>query len=135
MLISKNHKQFLNDFSKEEIAEIFDSLKKVDKLLIKSLKAEGSNILINQGEIAGQRIPHFFINIIPRYNDDNINLDFPREKAEEKDLEKIASSIISEKSKEEDKKEKEKKKEFRDKTKKEIRKIHKSTPSRFAEFV
>lgn len=35
------------------------------------LKAEGFNLVQNNGEVAGQTVHHFHLHLIPRYSDDN----------------------------------------------------------------
>ena len=43
-------------------------------LIKEKLQADGLNIVQNNGETAGQTVPHFHIHIIPRYKGDGQNI-------------------------------------------------------------
>jgi len=59
-----------NDLTKEEVAAIFDLQKKLKKSLQKVFKAEGFNYAWNEGETAGQAVPHFHLHMLPRKEGD-----------------------------------------------------------------
>ncbi len=96
LIFPKQHKHFIQEVDDTVLSKIFVFIKKISPIIIQILKAEGISIYIPQGQIAGQRIPHFSINIIPRYSEDKLNFDWQREKKEKKDLEKIAESLKKE---------------------------------------
>ncbi len=65
------HSNEMDDLSKEEMTELFELTRRCRRLLEKAMRAEGFNIGINLGEIAGAGLPgHFHIHIVPRWSGD-----------------------------------------------------------------
>ncbi|MDD4211949.1 MAG: HIT family protein [Bacilli bacterium] len=52
------------------------TLVKMANQLKKTLHVSNLNILNNNGEAAGQTVPHFHIHLIPRYPDDDLTIRF-----------------------------------------------------------
>lgn len=69
LLIPYRHVCRLRDLSGDEFADFKRILEIVQDELISS-GAEGFNIGINEGEVAGQTIGHLHIHVIPRYKGD-----------------------------------------------------------------
>ncbi len=67
-------------------------VKKVARLLVEKLNAKGVNILNNTNEIAGQTINHVHIHILPRYNKDELEINFKDNS--NTDLEAIKNQIV-----------------------------------------
>ena len=110
LVMPKKHFQFLFQMPDEIVNKIFGTVKMLMTLMINITKAQGINILINQGVAAGQNVEHLVINLIPRYPNDNIILDAQRLKLKEEEFKEVAR-LLSEKImgvKAEEKKEKEK---------------------------
>ncbi|MEK6936551.1 MAG: HIT family protein [Nanoarchaeota archaeon] len=76
-----------------DVSNLFNAANKISSALFETLKAHGTNLLVSNGSAAGQIIPHLVVEIIPRYDNDKLNLNFPRKKASDEDLEKIFSSL------------------------------------------
>lgn len=70
LVIPKKHVKILQNLEDDIIAETFQMVKKVENDLKKALNPDAFTVGINDGEAAGQEIPHLHINIIPRYQDD-----------------------------------------------------------------
>lgn len=70
MVLSKVHSETILDLPENEIGPLFWAVKKVAKLIQKSLKPEGFTIGINHGKISGQVIDHLHIHVIPRFEND-----------------------------------------------------------------
>lgn len=60
-----------DELSPEEVKAIFYLRKKMAKVLRKVFGAEGFNYAWNEGEIAGQNIPHFHLHMLPRKTGDS----------------------------------------------------------------
>ena len=69
LLIPYRHICRLRDLSSDEIADFKLILEIVQDNLINK-GAEGFNIGINEGEVAGQTVGHLHIHVIPRYKGD-----------------------------------------------------------------
>jgi len=70
LVIPKKHRERLIDLKEEEIHPFFLGLKKVVLLLQEKLSPDGFNIGANQGEHAGQVVPHLHFHILPRFKND-----------------------------------------------------------------
>jgi histidine triad (HIT) family protein len=66
------------------------------KHLFETLKADGTNIFLANGAAAGQKAPHVFVHVIPRYKDDDISFEWHGKKAEEGELVKVREEILKE---------------------------------------
>ena len=55
--------------------------------------SDGLNLVQNNGEIAGQTVNHFHLHLIPRYEGDGLNLNWPQQEISAEQLEEIRQSI------------------------------------------
>ena len=68
--------------------------KKVDGKMREVLKADGTNIMINNGPASGQEVPHLHIHVIPRFSGDGKTFVFPsKEKYEEGEMAKYGEIL------------------------------------------
>ncbi len=58
------------DMKKIEIEAVFSLLRKLKTALSKTFSTEGFNIAWNEGELAGQSVPHFHLHVLPRKDGD-----------------------------------------------------------------
>jgi diadenosine tetraphosphate (Ap4A) HIT family hydrolase len=58
------------ELTKEEKEAVFDLSEKIKKSLTKVFNSEGFNHAWNEGELAGQSVPHFHLHILPRKQGD-----------------------------------------------------------------
>lgn len=86
----KKHYVILDQVPDEDIEHLFKIANIISVSLFQMLGSEGTNIIIENGVEAGQTIPHFMINIIPRKKDDGINFVFNRYEAEKDELEGVS---------------------------------------------
>ncbi|HNW37516.1 MAG TPA: HIT family protein, partial [Methanosarcina vacuolata] len=54
----------------ESVALLFEAARKITAAVEKAFSAEGSNIGINDGKVAGQEVPHVHVHVIPRRKGD-----------------------------------------------------------------
>lgn len=66
IVLPKNHFNRFTDMDEKSAATLFAGVNRIAKALTKTLKLEGMNIGINNGEIAGQTVPHVHVHLIPR---------------------------------------------------------------------
>jgi len=97
LIIPKHHYQGLFDLGEKESKEIIDFSKKIAGLLKEVLGCDGMNILQNNGQAAGQTVFHYHMHLIPRYENDTINMGWkPLEPTQEElklTLDKIKGAI------------------------------------------
>ena len=92
-----------DDLNQKEISAIFDLRSKLKKALRKAFKTDGFNYAWNEGEVAGQSIPHFHLHMLPRkIGDTGITIYEPRkflyrpgsrEKLPDKELFSVAKAL------------------------------------------
>jgi histidine triad (HIT) family protein len=70
LVAPKKHFSKFTDMKAEEVAVLFEVARKITAAVEKTPMAEGSNIGINDGEAAGQEIPHVHVHVIPRRKGD-----------------------------------------------------------------
>lgn len=70
LVVPKKHFSNFTAMDAESVASLFEVARKITAAVEKATSAEGSNIGINNGEAAGQEIPHVHIHIIPRRKGD-----------------------------------------------------------------
>lgn len=92
-IFPKRHITIMEQLSEEESAYIIKAANIVSTILFEALKVHGTNIIINNGSSAGQTIPHFSINIIPRRTDDGLNLEWDMKKTSEESLDSTKQII------------------------------------------
>jgi histidine triad (HIT) family protein len=70
LVISKKHFNTLMDLEKEISEKYIEAIQKVGKILIRKYNSDGFNLLLNNGESAGQIINHVHFHILPRKEGD-----------------------------------------------------------------
>lgn len=70
MIVPKEHHENLEDIPPGAMGEIPEMIQAVINKAKKGLGADGASVVINSGDIAGQRIPHIYIQVFPRFEDD-----------------------------------------------------------------
>ena len=91
IIFPKQHYQILSQI--KDVGKLFNISNKISTILFDTMKAQGTNILVSSGQVAGQNTPHVVINVIPRFNKDNIGLNLSHKKMSEGELDKIYLTI------------------------------------------
>jgi len=118
LVIPKKHCENLLAVDHSDLKGLIEAIQKISIAIVKATDAEGFNLLQNNGEVAGQGIPHVHFHIVPRFKDDNIPIgNAPRGKYEGNEIQELMEKIKREvpieriEEKVEEKKEEEKPKE------------------------
>ncbi len=85
-VIPKNHYSIIEQVPDIEIGKLFQVSNKISTAIFESLGAQGTNIFVANGIPAGQTIAHFTINIIPRKENDGINLQWQAKQLSEEEM-------------------------------------------------
>jgi len=93
IIFPKEHIPLLALMDEKLIGKMFVIANKIAKSLFDGLKAEGTNLFVASGQLAGQTLDHVSVHIIPRYKDDKVNLSWNGLKVENDELLKIAEKI------------------------------------------
>ena len=70
LIIPKRHVGSIDELDDMELKDLYTVLHQTKTLLIETYLPDGFNIGINEGEAAGQTVPHLHIHLIPRYEGD-----------------------------------------------------------------
>ncbi|NHN46295.1 HIT family protein [Halostella sp. JP-L12] len=73
LVIPRDHYETLNDLPDGEAAAVFDALHDLTPVVEDAVDADGSNVAFNNGEAAGQEVPHVHGHVIPRFDGDGGN--------------------------------------------------------------
>ena len=83
-VMPKNHYPIIEQVPDIEIGRLFQVSNKISSAIFESLGVQGTNIFVANGIPAGQTVAHFTINVIPRKENDGINLQWqPKQLSEE----------------------------------------------------
>ena len=83
-VMPKNHYPIIEQVPDIEIGRLFQVSNKISSAIFESLGSQGTNIFVANGIPAGQTIAHFTVNVIPRKDNDGINLQWqPKQLSEE----------------------------------------------------
>jgi histidine triad (HIT) family protein len=85
ILFPKEHLPILENVKDYDVAHMFTVANKLSTAAFESLNAQGTNIIIQNGTAAGQKVPHVAMHIIPRRENDNLDFKWkPKQMDEEK---------------------------------------------------
>ncbi len=82
----KEHFTIMEQVPEEILAACAKMANKVSVAVFDSLGSEGTNILVQNGTGAGQKVPHFSIEVIPRRQEDGLNFQWQPKHLTEDDL-------------------------------------------------
>jgi len=72
LIVPREHCERLTDMSAEMLASVVGKLPKLGRSLLAVSGADGFNLLVNQGKVAGQEVPHVHLHLIPRKAGDGL---------------------------------------------------------------
>jgi len=95
ILFPKEHASLLAQVDDETVGHMFKIANKLAGIVFEAVKAEGTNIVVANGAVAGQRGPHVLVNIIPRFKDDKVAVGWNGADADENELKELANELNS----------------------------------------
>lgn len=93
LLMTKGHYPTLLDAPAETTAHLIKTSYQIVKAVVQGMKADGYNLLLNNGRCAGQLIPHLHFHIIPRRTDDGVYFHWSPRNYAKGEIEKVAQEI------------------------------------------
>ncbi len=85
-VMPKNHYPIIEQVPDTELARLFQVSNKISSAIFESLGAKGTNIFVANGIPAGQTVAHFTVNVIPRKDNDGINLQWQSKQLSEEEI-------------------------------------------------
>lgn len=95
LLMTKGHYSIMPQVPDDEVAHVFMAVKSLSNSLLRSMDAQGTNIIVANGIAAGQRAQHFMVHIIPRKENDGINFALPQKTLSQNEIEAIGDKLIN----------------------------------------
>ena len=93
LVMPRDHYSIMPQIPQEEVEHIFLVAKMLLNASLRALEVQGSNIIVANGVVAGQRAQHFMVHLIPRKENDNLNFEVPQKNMPEKELESIQEML------------------------------------------
>src|SRR3989338_6701459 len=75
-IVPKKHYPIFEQVPDEVVSSVFKAANKISGALFDAMGAQGTNIFVSNGVSAGQSVAHFTVNVIPRKEGDNVNLEW-----------------------------------------------------------
>lgn len=94
LILPKEHAANLYELPDETASKVMVLAKKLGKQMVDNLKADGLNLVQNNGEAAGQTVTHFHLHLIPRYRDDGQHILWKPGEVSQEELEEIKNAIL-----------------------------------------
>ena len=95
LVMPKEHYMIMPQIPEDELSHLFNTIKILSQIALRSLEAGGTNIMVANGMIAGQRSQHFMAHLIPRKDGDEINFVIPQKTHQEEELEAVRLRMTS----------------------------------------
>ncbi len=93
LVVPRVHYEGVSEVPGPEMAKLAVAVQKVAGAIKAGYGLEGLNILVNEGKVAGQLIPHLHVHVIPRFPKDGVATPSGASKASEEELEKAREVI------------------------------------------
>ncbi len=94
LLVPKDHYAALVDMPPETVGAMTRLLPQLGRAALAVTKAQGFNVLLNNGKVAGQVVEHVHFHVIPRRPDDALGYRWPAGKYAEGEAEQIHKGIL-----------------------------------------
>ncbi|MFH1455349.1 MAG: HIT family protein [archaeon] len=93
ILFPKKHYQLSAQMDDDITSHLFAVANKLSSAVFEVTGAQGTNILLANGPVAGQTAPHVLVNIIPRFENDEVAIGWKPKQIDENEMGKIAQEI------------------------------------------
>jgi histidine triad (HIT) family protein len=96
LVIPKAHFGKVFEMPPEAFAAVASTVVKVANAVNDELRPGGLSVLQANGALAGQTVPHVHVHILPRRTDDNLLINWDRERSDEKAADSTRIAAIAE---------------------------------------
>ena len=92
LVIPKKHYANILEVDDETLARVMKIVKNLANQIVEKFGAKGVNVLTNTYEVAGQTVHHFHIHILPRYDENELKIEFT-DHSNDVDLDEVYKKI------------------------------------------
>jgi histidine triad (HIT) family protein len=93
LVIPRAHAPTLLDLDDQAVGGLFRTVKAVQQKVQSAFQPLGFNVGWNHGRAAGQHVFHLHVHVIPRYEDDPLQLPGKPQEVEQDELAKVAGEL------------------------------------------
>jgi len=93
LVMPKEHYSIMPQVPEAVLKHLFVVVKKLSQVALKTLGARGTNIMVQNGIAAGQKAQHFMVHMIPRKENDGLNLILEKKEMSDNDYNVIKGRI------------------------------------------
>lgn len=93
LIVTKKHYESLLEIPDEELNNLIPIAKKIARAMSSALGLGGFNILLNNNKVAGQIVPHVHLHIIPRFENDNLKLNWQPKHYKDKEIDEYKEKV------------------------------------------
>lgn len=93
VVIPRHHTRDLHEIPDDQLARVASSAKRLAARMRDRLGCDGVNLINSCGAAAWQTIFHFHVHVIPRYDDDPLQLPIRPSRAEPEELAAVAGEL------------------------------------------
>ncbi len=95
LIIPKRHVATSSQLEDKEEAHFFKMGNKIASCVFEAMEAKGTNLLVSNGTHAGQKVGHVTMSVIPRYENDGVNISWDAKQIDEESLKNSFEKIVS----------------------------------------
>lgn len=96
VVLPKQHAPIFESVPDFVVSDLFRIANKASVSIFESLGAQGTNLVVQSGESAGQRHNHAMVHVIPRFENDNLPIGWNPSQTTPEQLAKMESAIKDE---------------------------------------
>ena len=93
LIMPKNHCANIFEADPDMAGRLFTLAVKVAKIMKNTLGFENMNIVQNNGPVAGQTVNHLHVHLIPRYENDSVNVSWKQLDLTDEEIEEVRAAL------------------------------------------
>ncbi|MBI2140626.1 HIT domain-containing protein [Candidatus Woesearchaeota archaeon] len=95
-ILPKEHIPILEQIPNFLVGKLFNTANKVSSAIFDVLKVQGTNIFVSNGVAAGQKVAHALVQVIPRMENDGVQLSWPPKQLTEEEMSTVELKLKDE---------------------------------------
>lgn len=93
LVVPKTHVRTIDELDPKQIPPLFEEVQLVASAIDQTVNPDGINIMQNNGKAAGQEIDHVHVHIIPRFENDNVQISFEQDELDEHNPDRLVENL------------------------------------------